>query len=160
MWGRVKSRIGGLSPAPDARPADPPGHSTPLPPTLASGMAAHNEFGARAEVVAASLLEAAGWRILHRNWRFRHKELDLVARRGGVVAFVEVRARRPGPHGHPLETVSARKRRDVAAAAQAWIGRYGRAGDSYRFDVIALVTPPGALPLAADAVHTEDAWRL
>jgi putative endonuclease len=123
-------------------------------------MADHNDFGAAAETAAAHLLESAGWTIVHRNWRFRHKELDLVARKGGTVAFVEVRARRPGTHGHPLETISARKRRDLAAAASAWAARHGTPRDSYRFDVITFLTPPHTSPSPTHATHLEDAWRL
>jgi putative endonuclease len=129
-------------------------------------MAAHNEFGAAAELVAADLLRRAGWEIVHQNWRFRQKELDLVVRRRGVVAFVEVRARRarghgrPGPHGHPLETIGPRKRRELEVAARAWVARHGRPGEDYRFDVVTFLTAPGRSPSLADASHLEDAWRV
>jgi putative endonuclease len=123
-------------------------------------MASHNDFGAAAEQRAAELLQRGGWQVLHRNWRFRQKELDLVVRRRDVVAFVEVRARRPGRHGHPLETIGPRKRRELEAAARAWIARHGTCRDVYRFDVITFVTAPGRVPVAADASHLEDAWRV
>jgi putative endonuclease len=123
-------------------------------------MAAHNDFGAAAEQLAAELLQRGGWQVVHRNWRFGRKELDLVIRREDVVAFVEVRARRPGHFGHPLETVSARKRRDLEAAARAWIAHHGRRRDIYRFDVITFLTARGRPPAAAEASHLEDAWRL
>jgi putative endonuclease len=129
-------------------------------------MAAHNEFGAAAELVAADLLRRAGWEIVHQNWRFRQKELDLVVRRRGVVAFVEVRARRtrghgrPGLHGHPLETIGPRKRRELEVAARAWVARHGRPGEDYRFDVVTFLTAPGRSPSLADASHLEDAWRV
>ena len=119
-------------------------------------MARPHEFGRAAEQQAAALLERGGWTILHRNWRWRHKEIDLIARRAELVAFVEVKARRRARYGHPLEAVTWSKRRDLEAAARAWIARYGRDCDSYRFDVVWLLgTAPGS------AVHHEEgAWQL
>lgn len=122
-------------------------------------MAAHLDFGQSAEHAAAALLERSGWTILARNWRFQHKEIDLVARRGEIVAFVEVRARASSLHGHPLETIGWRKRRRLQAAAQAWVARHGVPGDVYRFDVVTLLTE-GRDGTAAVAEHLEDAWRL
>jgi putative endonuclease len=125
-------------------------------------MAAHNDFGRAAERMAAELLERHGWTVLARNWRFRRKEIDLIVRRAGTVAFVEVRARSSTLRGHPLATIGWRKRRDLETAAQAWIGRHGRAGDVYRFDVVAVVGGDTAdLPAASGrAEHLGDAWRL
>jgi putative endonuclease len=116
-------------------------------------MAAHNDVGRAAEDHAAALLAARGWAVLHRNWRWHRKEIDIVARKGSVIAFVEVRARRTTAHGHPLETIGWRKRRDLELAAAAWIARHGPRHAEYRFDVITLLTggPPD---------HVEDAWRL
>jgi putative endonuclease len=119
-------------------------------------MAQAHEFGRAVEQCAAEALEVGGWTILHRNWRWRHKEIDLIARRGDLVAFVEVKARRRTRYGHPLEAVTWSKRRDLEAAARAWIARYGRGGDMYRFDVVWVL---GAAP--PFAVHHEPAaWQL
>lgn len=67
-------------------------------------------LGDRGEEIAARFLERAGWRIVNRNFRLGHKEIDLVAARDGVVAFVEVKTRSGGGFGHPLEAVTWRKR--------------------------------------------------
>ena len=130
-------------------------------------MAAHNEFGAHAERLAADLLERNGWTILHRNWRFGRREIDLVARRGRTVAFVEVKARARTIHGHPLESIDWRKRRDLGIAASGWIERHGRAGEEYRFDAVHVVRRPGPrssrrgdCPARPDVQHTEGAWSL
>lgn len=122
-------------------------------------MARHNDFGTAAESCAARLLESRGWRILHRNWRWRHKEIDLVVRRGDLVAFVEVRARRTARYGHPLQTIGARKRREIEAAAAVWIARHGRPGERYRFDAIAVLDETGTGAADARLDHVEDAWR-
>lgn len=130
-------------------------------------MAAHNDFGARAERLAAAHLERNGWTILERNWRFGRREIDLIARRGCTIAFVEVKARAGVEHGHPLESIDWRKRRDVAIAASGWIARYGRQAWEYRFDavhVIASHSVPRVSPDGGDAgldvFHTEDAWSM
>jgi len=119
-------------------------------------MGAGHELGRRSEALAAELLEAAGWRILARNFRYRRKEIDLIARRGGVVAFVEVKARAGPAFGHPLEAVTAAKRREIETVARAWVARFGRPGDTSRFDTVAVVWEKGKPPRFQ---HVEDAWR-
>lgn len=120
-------------------------------------MGAGHELGRRGEALAAELLERAGWRILARNFRFRRKEIDLVARRGSVVAFVEVKARAGPAFGHPLEAVTWAKRREIETVARAWVARYGTPADTYRFDTIAVLWREGEPPRL---LHVEDAWRL
>jgi len=117
-------------------------------------MARSHEFGRSAEDLAAALLERKDWRILDRNWRFHHKEIDLVAERAGVVAFVEVKARKRG-WGHPLDSITWTKRRDLWTAARGWIAENGRSGWSYRFDAV-VVTREGR---TMKVEHVEDAWR-
>jgi putative endonuclease len=119
-------------------------------------MAMSHEFGQRAEQVVAAYLQGRGWRILARNWRFRHKELDLVAKRGQTVAFIEVKARRAPLLGHPLDAITVRKRREMALAARAWVAIHGQSGDTYRFDAAVMIAGPGGLAVE----HFEDAWRL
>jgi putative endonuclease len=114
-------------------------------------------LGDRGEREAAAFLERAGWAILDRNFRMGHKEIDLVARRGGVVAFVEVKARAGLGYGHPLEAITWKKRREIQQVAAAWISRHARPGDVYRFDAIAVMLPAGG-QLALE--HVEDAWRM
>ena len=130
-------------------------------------MAAHNEFGAHAERLAAEYLERNGWTILHRNWRFGRREIDLIARRGCTVAFVEVKARSRVSHGHPLESIDWRKRRDLGIAASAWIARCGVPGQEYRFDAVhVLAAQPGdrrrgdCTRDGPDVHHTENAWSM
>jgi putative endonuclease len=96
------------------------------------------EFGRGAEALVEQAYTAAGWRVLARNWRAGAREIDLIVRRGRLVAFVEVRARSTAAFGHPLATIGRGKRRDVARAAARWIAAYGRDCDAYRFDVVAV----------------------
>ncbi|MDE3026709.1 MAG: YraN family protein, partial [Acidobacteriota bacterium] len=62
-----------------------------------------------------------GWRILGSNVWVGSNELDLIARRGGQLRFVEVKEKRGGGFGDPLEMVTAEKQRRVRRAAEAWL---------------------------------------
>lgn len=114
-------------------------------------------LGDRGEALAAEYLERQGWTVTHRNFRMGRKEIDLVARRGEVVAFVEVKARAGLGYGHPLEAITWKKRREIGQVAAAWMDRFGRPSDTYRFDAIAVLQFPGAAPRVE---HVEDAWRM
>ena len=116
-----------------------------------------SRVGDRGERLAAHYLEGGGWTILGRNFRVGHKEVDLVARRGEVVAFVEVKTRAGRGYGHPLEAITGKKRREIYAVAGAWIERFGAEGDTYRFDAVAVLVLGGGEPLVE---HVEDAWRM
>ena len=98
--------------------------------------------GRRAESVAALWLRLKGWRILARRVRTPVGEIDLVARRGRTLAFVEVKARAtPGAAELALDEWRLRR---VAAAAEALTPRYEKAGDTLRIDVVYVV--PFRLP--------------
>lgn len=118
-------------------------------------MGVSNRVGRWGEDRAAAYLQRRGWRILDRNWRFHHKEIDLVAARSGIVAFVEVKTR-TGGWAHPLESIGATKRRDLAVAARGWIALRGRPGDAYRFDAVTVVRGRDGIRLE----HVEGAWQL
>lgn len=119
-------------------------------------MAESHRFGRRGETLASRYLQARGWEVLARNWRFHHKEIDLVVRRAGIVAFVEVKSRTSGSLGHPLESISAGKRRELETAARGWIALRGREGESYRFDAVVVVRGGTGTRLE----HVEEAWHL
>ena len=107
--------------------------------------------GRRAENVAALWLQVKGYSILARRARTPGGEIDLVARRGKILAFVEVKARARGDSALEAASLGARKR--IEAAARVWgAGRRGADQLNWRFDVIAIV--PGKLPH-----HLRDAWR-
>jgi putative endonuclease len=82
---------------------------------------ARRHFGLRAEWIAAALLIAKGYRILARRFIVAGGEIDLVARRGGAIAFVEVKARRELDRA--LLAIDPIKRRRIAAAARIWLTR-------------------------------------
>jgi putative endonuclease len=106
--------------------------------------------GRRAENLACWLLRLKGWRILARRVRVPGGEVDIVARRGRTLAFVEVKARST-KEAADLSLDRYRLRR-VAVAAERLGARYMRAGDDVRIDAIFVV--PGRLPR-----HLPNVWQ-
>ncbi len=99
--------------------------------------------GRRAESLAAWVLRLKGYRILARRYRVAVGEIDLIARRGRVIAFVEVK-QRPSL-AEAAEAVTATGRRRIVRAASAWLSAHPAAvALDLRFDVIMWV--PGHLP--------------
>ena len=138
--------------------------TAPRPSTPSRKTDRRQALGALGERVAARWLERRGWSILARRFRSGHRDLDLVARRPGLVAFVEVKARRGMGLGDPVEAVRWRKQRELVRSANVWIDRHGRPGDCYRFDVVGVVLPPvgrtggGAGPVRVR--HVADAFQV
>ncbi len=94
-------------------------------------------LGDEGEGRAASWLEAQGWRILQRNARADRVEIDMIAERAGVLAFVEVKTRRSRAHGPGELAVDARKRARLVRGAAAWLREHrSRRPRRVRFDVI------------------------
>lgn len=94
-------------------------------------------IGADAEAAAERHLARHGLEIVARNYRTRLGELDLVAREGEVLVFVEVRCRADARHGTPLESITPAKRRRIVAAARRFLQQLGRE-PRCRFDVVAV----------------------
>lgn len=105
--------------------------------------------GRVAETIAAFWLRLSGWRILARRARVPGGEVDLIARRGRTVAFVEVKAR-SSADAAALALDEYRLRR-VATAAERLAPRYVRPGDDLRIDALFIV--PGRLPR-----HLPNVW--
>ena len=105
--------------------------------------------GRRGERLAGWWLRLKGWRILDRRVRTPAGEVDIVARRGNLIAFVEVKMRKTGAD---LDfAIDERRLSRVAAAAEYLMPRYAGPGDDIRVDVILLA--PGTRPR-----HIENAW--
>ena len=93
--------------------------------------------GAAAEELAAVFLEGQGLRIIERNYRCRFGEIDLVARSGAVLVFVEVRARQSEAFGGAAGSITAAKRRRLVAAARHYLAKHS-VSRACRFDVVLL----------------------
>ena len=108
-----------------------------------------NPSGARAEDLCARLLQGAGLRVLARNWRCRHGEIDLIAEEGGTLVFAEVRMRSGGGFGGAAESVTAAKRGRLLAAARLYLSR--RPEVPTRFDVFLVDGGAGRVEWIRDA---------
>ncbi|HRJ68678.1 MAG TPA: YraN family protein [Beijerinckiaceae bacterium] len=98
--------------------------------------------GFEAEWLAAAVLRLKGYSILAKRYTAAGGEIDLVARRGGTLVFVEVKARQTMDEA--LGAISADKRRRVSRAARAYLARLPSLPATIRFDAIYLA--PGRLP--------------
>lgn len=100
--------------------------------------------GSQAEQLAAQYLTEQGYTILERNWRCSSGELDIIACTEHVVVIVEVRSRRAGSfsHGSPIESVTARKIKQVRDTAKVYLYRASRSSAKIRFDVIGIILSP------------------
>ena len=94
-------------------------------------------YGRLAESVAAWRLRLAGYRVVGRNVRVAGREVDLIARRGGLLVVCEVKARRTTRYGTPLESVRPDQQRRLREAAEVLMAR-DPSVDAVRFDVIAV----------------------
>jgi putative endonuclease len=112
--------------------------------------------GVWGERVALAYLTACGWAVEAHRFRFGRHDVDLIVRRGSLVAFVEVKTRRSQGCGAPVQAVGWQKRRAIAWAAEVWRLRYGRPRDRYRFDFLAVLVDASGRVLVE---HVEDAWR-
>lgn len=90
--------------------------------------------GAAAETRAAAWLDARGLRILERNFRVRGGEIDLIARQGETVVFVEVRSRQRSDFGGAAASITPAKQRRIVLAAHHWLARHGE--QPCRFDCV------------------------
>jgi putative endonuclease len=95
--------------------------------------------------------------VLETNYRFGRREVDLVVRRGCLVAFVEVKTRAGRGYGAPEDAVTRLKRREIEVVAQEFLCRHGLDDIDVRFDVVAIEAGRGRGVIRIE--HLEDAWR-
>lgn len=114
-------------------------------------------LGRWGEERAARFLEERGWTVLERNYRFGRREVDLVVRAGGLLAFVEVKTRAGRGYGPPQEAITALKRREIESVARHFLARHGLQDAEVRFDAVAITVLRREERVEIE--HLEDAWR-
>jgi putative endonuclease len=104
-------------------------------------------LGHYGEQVAADWLRAHGCKVLARNFKGpRRGEVDIIARDGKLLLFVEVKTRREGTRIRPLDAVDATKQALIERGANAWLKQLGTREVPWRFDVIEVYVEDGAKP--------------
>ncbi len=104
-------------------------------------------IGRFGEAAAGEYLRKKGYELLGLNYRTRFGEIDIIASKGGIVAFAEVKTRRSADFAQAREFVTPAKQRRLIAAAQSWL-QSGQCALQPRFDVIEVYAPNG--------IHTAD----
>lgn len=95
-------------------------------------------LGKRGESLAADKLRSLGYDIIARNFRCAYGEVDIVARHGDAVVFVEVRARRGDSFGTPAESVTPQKKQRLIATAQTFLQQNQLSESSWRIDFVSV----------------------
>lgn len=96
-------------------------------------------LGVAGEDAACAWYEAAGFRVAARNWRCRAGELDVIATRGRLVVFCEVKTRSSDAYGVPASAVTPAKQRRIRHLAMRWLDEQTGGFADLRFDVAAVV---------------------
>lgn len=122
-------------------------------------MAAHNDLGKKGEDIAAGFLEAKGYKILDRNYRFQQSEVDLVGLHveKAELIFVEVKTRSNTTTTHPEIAVDEAKKKAMFRAADSYVYERQLFTVPVRFDIIAIGMDNPDHPLIH---HIEDAFRM
>lgn len=107
-------------------------------------MAEHNDIGRWGEDIAARYMAGKGWYIRHRDWRWEHKDIDLVCidEDDTTLLFVEVKTRTTLLRGNPIDAVDSKKRRNIVEAASAYRRLYKKENRHVRYDIISIIGSP------------------
>ncbi len=105
----------------------------------------NKELGRIGEEMAVAFLRNKGLKIVALNWRYQHLEVDIIAKDGDVLVFVEVKTRRSDYFGNPEDAISRSKMTNLINAADAYIIENDYVGES-RFDVVSIILPHGKKP--------------
>ncbi len=101
-------------------------------------MAMHNKLGADGESIAVDYLKANGYKVIARNWRVGHLEVDIIAELNSTIVFVEVKTRSTNFFGDPHTFVSIEKQKNIVAAANEYL-QQNQLDMECRFDIIGVV---------------------
>ncbi|MFH0780736.1 MAG: YraN family protein [Pseudomonadota bacterium] len=104
-------------------------------------------LGRRGEDIAVEALRKNGHTILTRNYRCRHGEIDIIAKKHGVLVFIEVKTRSGEDYGHPASSITRHKQRQISKSAQYYLAEHNLFDSHARFDVISIVIDPVQGPL-------------
>ncbi|MFH0732932.1 MAG: YraN family protein [Candidatus Omnitrophota bacterium] len=98
-----------------------------------------NKTGLIGERIALSYLKRLGYKIIERNFRLKCGEIDIIARDGECMCFIEVRARASNSFAEPFETVDYIKQKKLTQAAKIWVSKHKCEDDICRFDIVSIL---------------------
>ena len=104
------------------------------------------KLGEIGEQHARAFLQNKGCKILETNFRAGRAEIDIIARLGKIVLFVEVKTRASNQFAEPWESVGFRKRKYLKTAAQAYVNQHYSNQNEYRFDVLSILLQDNSIP--------------
>jgi putative endonuclease len=108
-------------------------------------MPKHNQmYGKTGESLAVDHLSKQGYRILERNYRTKRGEIDIIARQGGSIVFIEVKTRRSECFASAKYALTAQKQRKISMVALAYLKSKGQMNRRARFDVVTVIDPMGS----------------
>lgn len=117
----------------------------------------HKLLGDRGERAAARFLRRQGYRILARSYRCQFGEVDLIAKDGRQIVFVEVKTRSSTQCGQPFEAVDRNKQKKLTRLALFWLKAHRRLHEGARFDVVSLIWQADATE--PEIVHFRNAFE-
>lgn len=104
-------------------------------------------MGRRGEQIALAYLRERGFQIIRTNWHCREGEIDIVAQRGGILRFIEVRTRSAETTETAFESVQPRKRERLIAAAERYLADHQLEDSAWGIDLLAIAVRRQGTPL-------------
>jgi len=117
-------------------------------------MSDHITLGKEGEEQAVRFLINDGYKIKHRNWRFKKNEIDIIAEKGNLLVVVEVKTRANDYFENPKEAVTKKKQRFTIKATEAYIQQFNIDLET-RFDIVSVLIRNGK----SEIEHIEDAYQ-
>ncbi len=121
-------------------------------------MSVKSDRGTAGENAVCEYLTRRGWKIAARNFRIRGGEIDIVAEKGDILAFVEVKARKFGSLSDGADAIDINKRRCLVRAADRYIQKYSPAAKTIRFDAALVTVTTEEMPRVLETQYIEDAF--
>jgi len=129
-----------------------------------TGSGYRKQTGNEGEAEARAFLEQKGYRILEQNWRYGQGEIDLIARDGQVMVFIEVKTKKHEGFGEPEDWIGRRKQNQIGRLALGYLQKKNLENIECRFDVVTVdkTGPAAAVNHIEDAfwIDSRAAWRM
>ena len=101
-------------------------------------MAKHNKLGKDGELIAFMILQRDGYNILQTNWKYQKSEVDIIAKKDGILVFIEVKTRSSKKFGKPEDAIDKKKIALYRDAAEGYLVQYPAEAE-IRFDVVSII---------------------